>query len=106
MEVLKEMLELSDYDSGETDYLLNGFSQGFDLEYAGDWCHRDTSNNLPFRDGVGSPVELWNKMIKEVRLGRFAGPYTRIPFANFVQSPIGLVPKSNGETRLNFSFVL
>ena len=84
-DVLKEMLELSDYDTGETDYLLSGFSQGFDLEYAGDWSHRDTSNNLPFREGVGDSVDLWNKMIKEVKLKRFAGLYSQIPFDNFVQ---------------------
>ena len=31
-----------------------------------------------------------------------AGPYEKIPFDNFVQSPIGLVPKSGNQTRLIF----
>ena len=48
-------------------------------------------------------MELWNKMMKEVELGRFAGPYEVPPFESFVQSPIGLVPKDKGlKTRLIF----
>ena len=36
--------------------------------------------------------------------GRYAGPYElhNMPFSNFIQSPIGLVPKANGKTRLIF----
>ena len=47
---------------------------------------------------------MWNKFIKEVRLGRVAGPFEegQIPYTNFVQSPIGLVPKAGGKTRLIF----
>ena len=40
--------------------------------------------------------------MKEVSLGRYAGPYSSPPFENYIQSPIGLVPKSNGDTRLIF----
>ena len=40
--------------------------------------------------------------MKEVSLGRYAGPYTEPPFKNYIQSPIGLVPKSNNKTRLIF----
>ena len=40
--------------------------------------------------------------MKEVKLGRYAGPYDSIPFEIFVQSPIGLVPKAGGKTRLIF----
>ena len=41
--------------------------------------------------------------MKEVRLKRVAGPYNTIPFDNFIQSPIGLVPKDGGkQTRLIF----
>ena len=41
----------------------------------------------------------------EVQLGRYAGPYERPPFENqFIQSPIGLVPKDKGKkTRLIFN---
>ena len=63
---------------------------------------RMTANNLKFR-GLGNEVTLWNKVMKEVKLGRFAGPFVDPPFEHFIQSPIGLVPKDNGkDTRLIF----
>ena len=40
--------------------------------------------------------------MKEVKAGCYAGPYDSIPFDNFIQSPIGLLPKANGKTRLIF----
>ena len=41
--------------------------------------------------------------MKEVRLKHFVGPFEEVPYDNFIQSPIGLVPKSEpGETRLIF----
>ena len=40
--------------------------------------------------------------MKEVKLGRVAGPFDSIPFKNYVQSPIGLVPKAGNKTRLIF----
>ena len=52
---------------------------------------------------VSSPTELWNKVIKEVHKGRYAGPFETVPFEFFIQSPIGLVPKDGGkDTRLIF----
>ena len=41
--------------------------------------------------------------MKEVKERRYAGPFETIPFDNYIQSPIGLVPKDNGtKTRLIF----
>ena len=41
--------------------------------------------------------------MKEVQKGRYAGPFEEPPFPNFIQSPIGLVPKDQGkDTRLIF----
>ena len=41
--------------------------------------------------------------MKEVNLGRYAGPFEDPPFEHFIQSPIGLVPKDGGKnTRLIF----
>ena len=47
---------------------------------------------------------MWEKVMKEVKLNRYAGPFTReqIPYDHYVQSPIGLVPKSGNKTRLIF----
>ena len=41
--------------------------------------------------------------MKEVHLGRVAGPFEKISYDNFIQSPIRLVPKAGGDqTRLIF----
>ena len=41
--------------------------------------------------------------MKEVKEKRYAGPFEQIPFSNYIQSPIGLVPKDGGKkTRLIF----
>ena len=41
--------------------------------------------------------------MKEVKLKWYAGPFKEIPFDNYIQSLIGLVPKDNGkDTRLVF----
>ena len=61
-----------------------------------------TSPNLKFR-GIGNPTILWNKVMKEVKEERYAGPFESIPFDHYIQSPIGLVPKDGGkDTRLIF----
>ena len=54
--------------------------------------------------GVGDKFNMWEKVMKEVTLGCFAGPFTKdtLPFENIIQSPIGLVPKAGNQTRLIF----
>ena len=59
------------------------------------------AKNIPFT--VGNEIVLWNKLMKEVGLGRVTGPYDQVPFPNYIQSPIGLVPKAGSDkTRLIF----
>ena len=38
----------------------------------------------------------------KVKLGRVAGLFSRIPYDNYIQSPVGLVPKAGGKTRMIF----
>ena len=97
---LVHLLESYGYDSQETQYLKDGFTHGFDVGYNGPMERQSQSHNLPLR--VGSLTELWNKLMKEVKLGRVAGPYDEIPFDNYIQSPIGLVPKAGNKTHLIF----
>ena len=40
--------------------------------------------------------------MKEVKAERVAGPFESIPYENYIQSPIGLVPKSGNKTRMIF----
>ena len=77
------------------------FKKGFDLGYRGPTQRKDTSQNLPLT--IGSLDEIWNKIMKEVKLHRYAGPFDSIPYEYYMQSPIGLVPKDGGtKTRLIF----
>ena len=96
------MLNESGYDQNETQFLENGFRNGFSLEYHGPTERQSRSHNLPF--SVGDPIVLWNILMKEVKLKRVAGPFDQIPFDNYIQSPIGLIPKagSGDQTRLVF----
>ena len=42
--------------------------------------------------------------MNEVKLNRYAGPFREadIPYNNYIQSLVGLVPKAGGKTRLIF----
>ena len=100
---LNELLLQCGYDDKKREFLVAGFRDGFRIGYEGRKDIRLTSKNLPL--SVGTKIELWNKVMKEVKLKRYAGPYLSddLPFEHFIQSPIGLVPKDNGrDTRLIF----
>ena len=98
---LEQLLIESEYDASKTKYLINSFRNGFDLGYRGQVKVKRTAPNLKLR--MGSPTILWNKVMKEVKERRYAGPFSQIPFEHYIQSPIGLVSKDGGaNTRLIF----
>ena len=97
---MEELLSVSGYDPKESKFLVNGFSEGFDFMYRGPMNKQDTSKNLPFH--CGNNFEMWDKIMSEVEKAKYAGPFNEIPFDNYIQSPIGLVPKAQGKTRLIF----
>ena len=102
VDMLERLLVESQYSKSETEFLVNGFRNGFPLEYNGKEDVKMTSPNLKFRE-IGNTTQLWNKVMKEVKELRYAGPFEKIPFEHYIQSPIGLVPKDNGkDTRLIF----
>ena len=95
------LLKEVEYDDEETSFLVESFKHGFPLHYEGDRNVQLKAPNLKI--SVGTEKDLWNKVMKEVKLGRYAGPFKQIPYQNFIQSPIGLVPKDGGkDTRLIF----
>ena len=61
---------------------------------------RIVQKNIPF--SVGNQNILWEKIMKEVEVCRYAGPFEVIPFEYYIQSPVGLVPKAGNQTRLIF----
>ena len=101
VDALEKLLVETKYCAVESVFLLDGFRNGFDIGYRGSLHIQQRSPNLKIR--VGSHLILWNKIMKEVKNLRYAGPYEEIPYEYYIQSPVGLVPKDNGkDTRLIF----
>ena len=99
---LERILEHECYDPEKTKFLVDGFTSGFDIGYKGQQLRQSEADNIPFMPGVGEKYEMWNKIMKEVKAKRFAGPFDCIPYDCYIQSPISLVPKSGSRTRLIF----
>ena len=101
VDVYNRLLNEAGYDRMKTKFLVEGFTNGFSLGYEGPKRVKKKAPNLKLR--VGSAAELWNKIMVEVKAKRYAGPYKKVPFKYFIQSPVGLVPKDKGKkTRLIF----
>ena len=71
---LNQLLIETNYDRTKTKFLTDGFTRGFDIGYRGKMDVRQTAPNLRF-NGIGNKLELWNKVMKEVKEKRYAGPY-------------------------------
>ena len=101
VDAYEQLLKASNYDQAKSEELIQGFRHGFEIGYAGPPDVKLNSPNLKLR--VGDEVDLWNKVMKEVKLKRYAGPFEKLPFDSYIQSPIGLVQKDEGkDTRLIF----
>lgn len=70
---------------------------GFKLQYFGPRLPR-FSKNLPSLGKQYSVAE--QKIDREISLGRVAGPFKQPPFPTLQVSPLGLVPKKDGDYRL------
>ena len=98
--VLRNLLLQTNYDVTESEFLIDGFMNGFDIHYRGPTKRQSQSANIPLR--IGTKEELWSKIMKEVKAKRVVGPYDKPPFENYIQSPVGLVPKAGGKTWMIF----
>ena len=74
-EMLRQLHIDADYNKSETQFLYEGFKNGFSLEYEGLPNVKLESPNLKLR--VDNEVNLWNKVKKEVKLGRYTGPFPK-----------------------------
>ena len=105
IDALEFLLLDAGYDKQKSQFLINGFRNGFDLGYRGNQQVNLTAPNLKFV--IGDETVLWNKVMQEVMLHRYAGPFDSIPFKHYIQSPIGLVPKDGGQkVKTNLSSLL
>ena len=103
-DVFEQLLIEMGYPDDITKFVIDGFRHGFSLGYQSKV--KVQLNSLNLKLNVGDELELWNKVIKEVKLGHYAGPFDKIPEEftdDYIQSPIRLVPKDDGKnTRLIF----
>ena len=74
--------------------LCSTLKHGVDVGYSGSRVSR-FSRNLP--TALEQPHVVTANLLKEVALGRVAGPFSTPPFPNFQVSPIGLVPKKHSD---------
>ena len=100
VDVYAKLLKDTGYPEDEHNFLVQGFTTRFDIGYKGSTQRQSRSKNIPFT--VGDKEELWSKIMKEVKAECFVGLYDDILFENYIQSPIGLVPKAGNKTRLIF----
>ena len=77
--------------------LYEGFSTGFKLQYDGPREFTECDNLKSLRMHEHEAIEV---VLKEVDLGRIAGPYKERPLENLRVSPVGLIPKKDGSWRL------
>ena len=68
---LDRLLRISGYEDEKRQFVVNGFTNGFDLCYEGDKFVKRTAANLRLR--VDNKFILWNKLMKEVQLNRVVG---------------------------------
>ncbi len=84
------MLESIHYDEGKTKYLVQGFKQGFCIGHKGTLAKGNPKNH---RIVAQYPHVIAHKL-KELCQGRIAGPFKTKPVKNFINNPLGLVPKT------------
>ena len=85
----------------DAQFLIDGFSQGFRIPYEKEFKPRISNNH---KSAINNSEIIWEKLEKEIALGRVAGPFKHIPLnGNIMVSPIGLVEKkSSNDFRLIF----
>ena len=88
---------LSGYDVEIHSFLISGFSVGFRIGFCGSLPLNSERNNFSAFQCV-EPVST--AILKELRRGHTAGPFSHPPRSDFMCSPLGAVPKKDGTQRI------
>ena len=96
--VNKLSVYLANYPLTSKQYLINGFLNGFSLDYVG---RRATATSINLLSALQNPNAVNEKLNKEINLGRIVGPFNTWPLPSLRISPLGLIPKKTpGEYHL------
>lgn len=79
----------------DADYLIDGFSHGFKIDFEGTEQPLDSHNSM---SALHNPEVVSEKLDKEIKLGRISGPFPRPPFPNFKCSPLAVREKQTPGT--------
>ena len=90
IKVDKLKLYLEGYLARSKQYLLDGFSFVFSIDYVGP---RQNFSSKYLISAITNPTAFDAKLDKEIYLGRIVGPFDTRPFSVFHMSPLGLIPK-------------
>ena len=84
-------------DRNLANYLINGFTHGFDIGYSGSITCTEPRNLL---SASQNPAVVCSALIKELERGHTSGPFRLPPFHTLHCSPLGAVPKKDGTHRI------
>ena len=84
-------------DYNFVNFLLNGFSFGFDIGFRGSLAGSISPN---LRSALAHPTEVSTAINKELARGHTAGSFVTPPFQGLHCSPLGAVQKKDGSYRL------
>lgn len=80
------------------DFIVNGFKNGFFVNFEGDELEVDSPNS---KAALDNPEAVDSKLAKELEANRIAGPFEEPPFENFRSYPLSIREKSTpGQYRL------
>ena len=78
-------------DQNLVNYILDGFSHGFDIGFTGSFSNQNTRpRNLP--SARRNPSQVGEAIRKEINRGHMSGPFSGPPFKHTHCSPIGSAP--------------
>ena len=96
LSVLKKYIESYDNES-DRNLLIAGFAEGFRLQYTGPRLSLNKNKKISAKI---NKLETFDKLQREMELGRMLGPFNYLPISTLRISPIGLVEKSDHTLRL------